>query len=106
MSDCRASLQVPEHTWGPDVKVYLNDYDNWSNELFEAVRGSENYNVMEAAWTRQRSYTRWALEALKDGSSAVRSDRPAWNHQRGQKPVSGPAKRPASNLHQMPCQIE
>lgn len=71
-------MQVPEHTWGPDAKVYLNDYANWSNELFEAVRSSENYNYMEAAWTRQRSYTRWALEALKEGSSAVRSFMPGW----------------------------
>ncbi|CAL8470098.1 g9640 [Coccomyxa elongata] len=66
----RFMVKVPEHTWGPDVKVYLNDYANWSNDLFEAVRSSENYNYMEAAWTRQRSYTRWALEALKEGSSA------------------------------------
>ena len=28
-------LQVPEHTWGVDIKIYLNDYANWTNEQFQ-----------------------------------------------------------------------
>ena len=28
-------LQVPEHTWGPDMKIYLKDYANWTNEQFQ-----------------------------------------------------------------------
>ncbi len=74
---CLLLLQVPEHTWGPDVKVYLNDYTNWSNDAFAAVQGQQNYIYMTNAWTRQASYNRWALEALKEASSgpvsAVRS---------------------------------
>lgn len=65
-------VQVPEHTWGEDVKVYLNDYDSWSNGLFGDARSMANYRHIEVAWMRQRSYTRWALEALEEGSSAVR----------------------------------
>ena len=59
-------MQVPEHTWGVDIKVYLNDYANWSNEELQAqIAGrSPNYMYCVDAWIRQRSYTRWALEAL------------------------------------------
>lgn len=65
------AAQVPEHTWGPDVKVYLNDYDNWSNDLFAEMRGTDNYQYMEDAWTRQASYSEWAMQALEWGSSEV-----------------------------------
>ncbi|KAK9915574.1 hypothetical protein WJX75_001002 [Coccomyxa subellipsoidea] len=65
----RMLIKVPEHTWGPDVKVYLNDYDNWSNDLFAEMRGMDNYQYMEDAWTRQASYSEWAMQALEWGSS-------------------------------------
>lgn len=28
-------LQVPEHTWGEDIKIYLDDYVNWTNAQFQ-----------------------------------------------------------------------
>ncbi|EIE25882.1 hypothetical protein COCSUDRAFT_46416 [Coccomyxa subellipsoidea C-169] len=71
----RMLIKVPEHTWGPDVKVYLNDYTNWSNDAFAAVQGQQNYIYMTNAWTRQASYNRWALEALKEASSGPVSAR-------------------------------
>ena len=60
------AVQVPEHTWGVDIKVYLNDYANWSDEELQAqIAGrAPNYMYCVDAWIRQRSYTRWALEAL------------------------------------------
>ena len=27
--------QVPEHTWGEDIKIYLDDYANWTNAQFQ-----------------------------------------------------------------------
>ena len=28
-------MQIPEHTWGLDVKTFLADYSNWSNKEFQ-----------------------------------------------------------------------
>ncbi len=59
-------MQVPEHTWGVDIKIYLDDYANWTNaELQRQIATREpRYIYTIDAWIRQRSYTRWALEAL------------------------------------------
>lgn len=33
-------VQVPEHTWGVDIKKALTDYTHWSNHKFhQQVRG-------------------------------------------------------------------
>ena len=29
------AMQIPEHTWGLDVKTFLADYSNWSNKEFQ-----------------------------------------------------------------------
>ena len=57
---------MPEHTWGVDIKMYLNDYADWTNaELQAQIAAREPRFVYTVdAWIRQRSYTRWALEAL------------------------------------------
>jgi hypothetical protein len=66
--------QVPEHTWGVDIKTYLPDYANWTNTEFEGQLAgrAEDYVYTQGAWTRQRAYTRWALQALGT-SAAVRA---------------------------------
>jgi hypothetical protein len=37
--------QVPEHTWGLDVKTFLGDYANWGNPAFHQLLhdGAWNY---------------------------------------------------------------
>ena len=57
---------MPEHTWGVDIKIYLDDYADWTNaELQRQIAAREPRFVYTVdAWIRQRSYTRWALEAL------------------------------------------
>ena len=62
----QAGMQVPEHTWGVDIKIYLDDYADWSNEELQRQIAARDprYVYTVDAWIRQRSYTRWALEAL------------------------------------------
>ncbi|CAL5218578.1 g272 [Coccomyxa viridis] len=68
----RFLIKVPEHTWGVDIKIYLDDYADWTNtELQRQIAAREPRFVYTVdAWIRQRSYTRWALEAL-DASLAL-----------------------------------
>ena len=49
-----------------DIKIYLDDYADWTNaELERQIAAREPRFVYTVdAWIRQRSYTRWALEAL------------------------------------------
>ena len=55
-----------------DIKTYLPDYATWSNAQLDLALANRTdmFIYTEAAWTRQRSYTRWALQAL-GSSSAV-----------------------------------
>jgi hypothetical protein len=66
-------VQVPEHTWGVDIKTYLSDYANWTNVQLQQqlADGVNAYLYTESAWARQHDYTRWAMNALQPGSSAV-----------------------------------
>ena len=59
-------MQGPEHTWGVDIKVFLDDYADWTNTELQAQIAAHNPRFVYTidAWIRQRSYTRWALEAL------------------------------------------
>ena len=56
------------------MKVYLDDYANWTNaQLHENLRvGNPVYRYVESAWARQHDFTRWAMNALTPASSAVR----------------------------------
>jgi hypothetical protein len=65
---------VPEHTWGVDIKTYLPDYADWSNAQLDAqlANKTDMFIYTETAWTRQRSYTRYALQAL-GSTPAVRA---------------------------------
>lgn len=60
----RALLQIPEHTWGLDVKTYLADYENYRTDLFTAARARPNFQKMEASWQEQRAYVDEAVAAL------------------------------------------
>jgi hypothetical protein len=60
----RALLLVPEHTWGMDEKIYLDDYQNYTRAQFDSVRTSPRYQTFAASWAEQRAYIDTALAAL------------------------------------------
>jgi len=37
-------MQIPEHTWGLDVKTFLADYANWSNKEFQGQLNAGAWN--------------------------------------------------------------
>jgi hypothetical protein len=49
-------LKNGEHTWGEDVKLFLNDTKNWYNEDFNAVKHQPNYDAIINSWREQRMY--------------------------------------------------
>jgi hypothetical protein len=61
----RALLLVPEHTWGMDEKIYLDDYQNYTRAQFDSVRASPRYQTFAASWAEQRAYIDSALAALE-----------------------------------------
>jgi hypothetical protein len=61
----RALLLVPEHTWGMDEKIYLDDYTNYSRAQFDRLRASPRYQTFAASWAEQRAYLDSALAALQ-----------------------------------------
>lgn len=56
----RLALKAGEHTWGLDVKSYLKDDLNWTNELFDRAAVDpgvrDEYSVMTDSWARQRDW--------------------------------------------------
>ena len=46
-------MQIPEHTWGLDVKTFLADYSNWSNKEFQQQLdvGAWNYRYSPVKMT-------------------------------------------------------
>jgi hypothetical protein len=57
-------LMVAEHTWGLDVKTWLNDWDVYKPEDFEAARSKPKYKLMEESWEEKRQYIRDAIAQL------------------------------------------
>lgn len=57
-------LIVPEHTWGLDEKLYLNENKNYSRERFDLRRNNFNFKMMELSWAEQRRYLTSSAEAL------------------------------------------
>ena len=47
-------MQIPEHTWGLDVKTFLADYSNWSNKEFQQQLdvGAWNYRCSQSGQPR------------------------------------------------------
>ncbi|ELR18406.1 uncharacterized protein ACA1_138180 [Acanthamoeba castellanii str. Neff] len=60
----RLLTKVGEHTWGVDVKTFLNDFTHWSNSEFEAAKNGSNFALMVNSWIEQRSFITNALRAL------------------------------------------
>lgn len=56
--------QVPEHTWGADVKKAMPDYRNWTNADFHTALATGAYEDAVHCWKRQRAYLDWGLQAL------------------------------------------
>jgi len=55
---------VPEHTWGLDEKLHLDDYSNYAGIAFEKARTLAPFKKMEASWAEQRAYIESAIQAL------------------------------------------
>eukprot|EP01114_Cavostelium_apophysatum_P001960 TRINITY_DN11715_c0_g1_i1.p1 TRINITY_DN11715_c0_g1~~TRINITY_DN11715_c0_g1_i1.p1 ORF type:complete len:498 (-),score=84.15 TRINITY_DN11715_c0_g1_i1:222-1715(-) len=60
----RLFFKVYEHTWGFDVKNYLIDWTNWSNEDFNNVIDNNNFQIMISSWIEQRAYITGSIDAL------------------------------------------
>lgn len=60
----RALLMVPEHTWGMDEKIFLNDYQTYARAQFDAARHRPNFQTFESSWAEQRGYIDAATAAL------------------------------------------
>ena len=68
----RFLVKLPEHTWSADIKVALNDTDNWGNAAFHArlAANDTRYANTVSTWALQRAYVDRAVEALRDTPSA------------------------------------
>jgi hypothetical protein len=88
---CNRLMLVPEHTWGMNEQVYLNDYEHYSAADFAAARARDrvgeartdkyaylswpakserSYSLFESSWKEQRDYLDQAVAAL-DASLAA-----------------------------------
>lgn len=65
----RLLTKIPEHTWGADVSVYLDNFKDWANVDLERLLKANpfNVNVTVQSWYEQRSYIFNAVAALDDG---------------------------------------
>ena len=56
-----------EHTWGKDVKTFLNDTTHWKNNEFQSVINSSNFQDMVNSWVEQRFWgLDYAIQLLAD----------------------------------------
>lgn len=63
----RLLIKGAEHTWGYDVKKYLNDFKNWHNDQFHPLLNKPNYVGMVRSWQEQRNWSiAYSIEALED----------------------------------------
>ncbi|MCD7059795.1 DUF5054 domain-containing protein [Pelagibacterium xiamenense] len=63
----RKLLEVAEHTWGVDIKVYLRDETAWDRTDFEAARTADpRFAITEGAWAEQDAIVDEALACLGD----------------------------------------
>eukprot|EP01116_Phalansterium_solitarium_P008699 TRINITY_DN22658_c0_g1_i1.p1 TRINITY_DN22658_c0_g1~~TRINITY_DN22658_c0_g1_i1.p1 ORF type:complete len:757 (+),score=184.44 TRINITY_DN22658_c0_g1_i1:92-2362(+) len=65
----RIFYKVYEHTWGMDVKNFLDDWSDWSNEDFQRMLNTTNYTRMTDSWDEQRAYISYAVTALSANAS-------------------------------------
>jgi hypothetical protein len=56
-------IKPPEHTWGlPNVNDAHASFA-WSNVLFEQNRPSQGFTNCESAWSEQREFNQYAVDA-------------------------------------------
>jgi hypothetical protein len=56
-------IKPPEHTWGlPSIDDALAS-SSWSNALFEKSRRLPGYTNCESAWSEQRMFIQYAVDA-------------------------------------------
>lgn len=67
------SDQVPEHTWGADIKTYLPDIMNWDNADFHAHLADPDFQTVVAGWYDQAAYLDHALQALGNSPEVGRN---------------------------------
>lgn len=60
----RLLMKLGEHTWGLDIKSYLNDTVNWTNQQFQAHLNDDNFQLVVKSWHEQRAYLTSAIAAL------------------------------------------
>lgn len=60
----RMLLKLGEHTWGLDIKLFLNDTVNWSNDLFQRHLKDPNFQLVIKSWHEQRDYLSAAISSL------------------------------------------
>lgn len=70
----RALLMVPEHTWGMDIKMHLNEYASYARAPFAAARSQANFRAFESSWAEQRAYLDTARAALAGTPLAAEAD--------------------------------
>jgi hypothetical protein len=63
-------LLVAEHTWGKDVKLYLDDWEHWHRKDLESLRTTAVCRSFEESWNEQRAYLDRAVECLPAGLRA------------------------------------
>jgi hypothetical protein len=75
----RKLLEVAEHTWGVDIKVYLRDETAWDRPAFETARRDDpRFAMAEGAWAEQDAIVDEALALLDpDDREAVSEAEPA-----------------------------
>src|SRR5215212_4667173 len=95
----RALLLVPEHTWGMDEKIYLDDYQTYTRAQFDSLRTSQRYQTFAESWAEQRAYIDTALAAL-DGTAladqaqaALRRLTPARPNPAAMQRITAPSER-------------
>ena len=63
----RLALKNGEHTWGKDVKSFLHDTNNWTNEQLQSqlAKNASNFFDIVNSWVEQRAWgITYALESL------------------------------------------
>ncbi|MBN2354757.1 DUF5054 domain-containing protein [candidate division KSB1 bacterium] len=59
-------LMIAEHTWGLDVKSFLQDWGIYRVNELAVARSKENFQKMETSWKEKRSYLNDAMLALPE----------------------------------------
>jgi hypothetical protein len=86
-------LMIPEHTWGLDEKMHLDDYVNYDAASFRKARKLPHFQKFESSWAEQRGYLTSALDALNgtplrtEADKALDAIKPAKPSKRGFKPL-------------------